>query len=154
MAETENIELYRRLIEEGVGTGNLQVLDEVLSPDIELPTVALMAEATILGLKQLNAGVRAGVPDARAEIVEIVASGDWVAARLRWTGTHTGEFLGMPPTGSRSRSRSVRSCVARTVESLISATCSTSQVSWPSFRADGSQLEHASCPAAAASSRR
>jgi len=99
MAEVENIALYRRLIEEGVGIGNLQVLDETLSPDIELPTVAPMAEPTIRGLKQLNEGLRAGIPDAKVEILEIVASGDWVAARLRWTGTHTGEFLGLSPTG-------------------------------------------------------
>lgn len=99
MAEAENIALYRRLIEDGVGIGNLQVLDEILSPEIVLPTLAPMAEPTIHGLKQLNEAFRAGVPDARAEIVEIFASGDWVAARLRWTGTHTGEFFGLPPTG-------------------------------------------------------
>jgi len=99
MAESENIALYRRLIEEGVGIGNLQVLDEILSPEIVLPTVAPTAEPTIQGLKQLNEGFRAGIPDARAEIVEIIASGDWVAASLRWTGTHTEEFAGLPPTG-------------------------------------------------------
>ena len=99
MAEAENIALYRRLIEDGVGIGNLQVLDEILSPEIVLPTVAPMAEPTVRGLKQLNEGLRTGIPDARAEIVEIIASGDWVAARLQWTGTHSGEFLGLPPTG-------------------------------------------------------
>ena len=99
MAEAENIALYRRLIDDGVGIGNLEILDEILSPEIVLPTVAPMAEPTIQGLKQLNQGLRAGIPDAKAEIVEIIASGDWVAARLRWTGTHTGEFLGLPPTG-------------------------------------------------------
>ncbi len=99
MAEAENIALYRRLIEQGVGVGKLGVLDETLAPGIELPTVAPMAEPTIQGLKQLNEGLRAGIPDAKAEIVEIVASGDWVAAHVRWTGTHTGEFLGLAPTG-------------------------------------------------------
>jgi predicted ester cyclase len=99
MGEAENIALYRRLIEDGVGVGNLELLDEILSPEIVLPTLAPMAEPTVHGLKQLNEVFRAGIPDARAEIVEIIASGDWVAARLRWTGTHTGEFLGLPPTG-------------------------------------------------------
>lgn len=99
MAEAENIALYRRLIEEGVGVGHLDVLDEILAPDIELPTVAPMAEPTIAGLKQLNEGLRAGMPDTKAEIEEIFAGGDWVGARLRWTGTHTGEFLGLAPTG-------------------------------------------------------
>ena len=99
MAEAENVALYRRLIEEGIGIGYLDMLDEILAPSIELPTVAPMAEPTIAGLKQLNEGLRAGMPDARAEVEEIFASGDWVGARLRWTGTHTGEFLGLPPTG-------------------------------------------------------
>jgi predicted ester cyclase len=99
VAEAENIELYRRLIEEGVSGGNLDVLDEVLAPDIEVPTIAGVAEPTVAGLKRLNEGLRAGFPDVRAEIKEIFAGGDWVAARLRWTGTHTGEFIGLAPTG-------------------------------------------------------
>jgi predicted ester cyclase len=101
MTEAENVALYRRLIEEGVGIGRLEVLDEILAPSIELPTVAPMAEPTVAGLKQLNQALRAGMPDATAVVEEIFASGDWVGARLRWTGTHTGEFLGLPPTGRR-----------------------------------------------------
>jgi predicted ester cyclase len=101
MAEAENIALYRRLIEAGVGVGNLDVLDEVLAPDIHLPTIAPIVEPTVSGLKQLNLGFREGIPDARAEIEEIFATGDWVAARLHWTGTHTGEFLGLVPTGKK-----------------------------------------------------
>ena len=99
MAEAENIALYRRLIEEGVGIGQLDVLDEILAPDIELPTIVPTVEPTVAGLKHLNEGLRAGMPDARAEVEDIFASGDWVGARLRWTGTHTGEFLGLAPTG-------------------------------------------------------
>lgn len=99
MAEAENIALYRRLVEEGVSAGHLDVLDEVLAADIALPSIASFADPTVAGLKQLNEGLRAGFSDARAEIEEVVASGEWVAAVLRWTGTHTGEFLGLPPTG-------------------------------------------------------
>ena len=35
----------------------------------------------------------------RATIEQVFAFGDWVAARLTWTGTNTGEFMGQPPTG-------------------------------------------------------
>ena len=99
MAEAENIALYRRLIDEGVGIGRLETLDDVLAPDIELPTVAPAAEPTIAGMKQLNAAFRAGFPDLKATIDEVFANGDWVSARLTWTGTNTGELFGQPPTG-------------------------------------------------------
>ncbi len=101
MAEAENIALYRRLIEDGVGIGNLDLLDELLDPDITLPTIDSFGAPTIEGLKQINAAFRAGAPDLRATIDEIYATGDWVAARLTWTGTHSGELLGMAPTGRR-----------------------------------------------------
>jgi predicted ester cyclase len=32
-------------------------------------------------------------------IDEAFANGDWVSARLTWTGTNTGELFGQPPTG-------------------------------------------------------
>ena len=38
-------------------------------------------------------------PDLRAHIEDIVAADDRVALRLRFRGTHSGEFLGIPATG-------------------------------------------------------
>jgi steroid delta-isomerase-like uncharacterized protein len=38
-------------------------------------------------------------PDLRAEIKDCFGDGDRVAVRLVFHGTHTGEFLGLPPTG-------------------------------------------------------
>jgi predicted ester cyclase len=99
MSEADNIALYRRLIDEGVGIGRLDTLEEVLAPGIGLPTVAPAAEPSIAGLKEVNAAFRAAFPDLRATIDEIFANGDWVTARLTWTGTNTGELFGQPPTG-------------------------------------------------------
>ncbi|HVP03724.1 MAG TPA: ester cyclase [Solirubrobacteraceae bacterium] len=42
---------------------------------------------------------RAAFPDLRLEPQDVLASGDKVVARLRATGTHQGEFMGMAPTG-------------------------------------------------------
>jgi predicted ester cyclase len=36
-------------------------------------------------------------------ITEQVAEGDKVASRFEWTGTHQGEFLGVPSTGRQVR---------------------------------------------------
>jgi steroid delta-isomerase-like uncharacterized protein len=41
----------------------------------------------------------AAFPDLRMSAEDVIASGDTVVARVRATGTHQGEFMGMPPTG-------------------------------------------------------
>lgn len=42
---------------------------------------------------------RAAFPDLRMNPEDILASGDRAVARVRVTGTHQGEFMGMPATG-------------------------------------------------------
>ena len=42
---------------------------------------------------------RAAFPNLHMEPQDVLASGDKVTARVRATGTHEGEFMGMPPTG-------------------------------------------------------
>ncbi len=97
--QSANLALYRRFIDEGVGIGRLDTVDEILVSDIELPTIAGLAEPTPAGLKQVNQGFRASFPDLHGSIEQAFAFGDWVAARVRWTGTNTGDFMGQPPTG-------------------------------------------------------
>jgi predicted ester cyclase len=97
--QAQNIALYRRFIDDGVGTGRLDTVDEVLAASIQLPTIADLADPTPAGLKQAHEGFRASFPDLHATIEQVFAFGDWVAARLTWTGTNTGEFMGQPPTG-------------------------------------------------------
>ncbi len=45
--------------------------------------------------------VRAGSADFRDEIVELICDRQRAAARLRYTGTHTGVLLGLPATQRR-----------------------------------------------------
>ena len=51
------------------------------------------------GVKQFFRMYRAAFPDLRMEPQDILVSGDKVVARVRGTGTHQGEFMGMPATG-------------------------------------------------------
>ncbi len=79
----------RRWVAEMVGEGDLDVADELFSPD-------LAASA-----RQWVAPFRASFSDVRMQVVALVAEGDQVAGRFRCSGTHTGTWLGHPPTGRR-----------------------------------------------------
>ena len=45
--------------------------------------------------------IKRAFPDLEAHIEDIFAAEDRVAVRLRFRGTHSGEFLGLPATGRR-----------------------------------------------------
>ena len=60
------------------------------------------------GLAPGKAGVKAffrmqlaAFPDLHMDVEDVFASGAKVVARVRYTGTHRGEFMGMPATGKR-----------------------------------------------------
>jgi predicted ester cyclase len=53
------------------------------------------------GWRTYRDSVRAGSADFSNEIVELVCEGGRAAARLRYTGTHTGVLLGLPATQRR-----------------------------------------------------
>ena len=51
------------------------------------------------GVKQMFHMYRAAFPDLRMEAEDVLVDGDKVVVRARATGTHQGEFMGMPATG-------------------------------------------------------
>jgi predicted ester cyclase len=53
------------------------------------------------GIKNKLAGLRAAFPDIHFYLEDLVAEEDLVAARYYWEATHTGEFMGLPPTGKK-----------------------------------------------------
>lgn len=88
-ALTAHKALVRRLIDEVMNAGRLDVLEELYAP--------AMARAA----RRWIAPFRASFPDMRMEIVELVAEGETVVGRFRCSGTHLGEWLGHAPTGRR-----------------------------------------------------
>jgi predicted ester cyclase len=89
MTGEQNKRLVRRLVEEAVNPGNLDVLDEVAEGEF-----AVAARRWI-------GPFRDSFPDFRMEIADLVADGEKVAAHFRCSGTHLGEWMGHPPTARR-----------------------------------------------------
>lgn len=96
-----NKALVRRLYEEE-NNHNVDIVDELMSPDFVMHGDALNPYQK--GLEPIKQGARMtqeAFPDLIVEIEDMVAFGDKVMVRLRWTGTHTGSFMGMPPSGKK-----------------------------------------------------
>src|SRR5512136_2235440 len=96
--------LARRTFDEIWNTGNLDVADELFSPDYvnhdpTSPEVARGPE----GVKQLATMYRRAFPDLRFIIDEMLAAGDKVITRWTGQGTHRGALRGLPTTGRQAR---------------------------------------------------
>ena len=89
-----NKAVRRRLYEEVWNQGNLDVIDEIYAPE---HTYGIYGSAEVF--KQYVMMTRAAFPDVHITINDEIAQGDLVATMVTATGTHTGEFMGIPPTG-------------------------------------------------------
>ncbi len=100
MTIENNKAVAQRMIDEVFNHGNMSLADELLSPDyIEHEELPPGVPAGREGLKQTILMTRAAFPDFAATIEDIVAEGDKIAQRITWTGTHTGDFMGIQATG-------------------------------------------------------
>jgi steroid delta-isomerase-like uncharacterized protein len=80
----------------------MSLADEIMAPDFveheQLPPGIPIGRE---GVKVLTTMLRSAFPDFKATIDDIVAESDKVVIRMTWSGTHKGEFMGMPATGKR-----------------------------------------------------
>ena len=98
----ENKAIMRRLIEEGFNKGDLEVFDELVSPDFVNRSAPPGVPATREGWKQSSSMLRAGFPDMQLHIEDEIAEGDLVTTRFTGHGTHQGELMGIPATGNEA----------------------------------------------------
>lgn len=97
----ENKALYRRWFEEVVTGGNLELADDLLATDYVLHFPGVPEPVDDEGHKQLVMMFRNAFPDWQESVDDVIAEGDRVVIRVTGSGTHEGEFQGMPPTGNR-----------------------------------------------------
>ncbi|MEX1126237.1 MAG: ester cyclase [Acidimicrobiia bacterium] len=99
--------LVRRLYQEFWNEGQESVVDEIVAEDFVDHHVPADVPLGPQGVKQFAANTKAGFPDFFIEIHQLVAEGDRVACHIEFSGTHTGDFNGILPTGKRTGAQAI-----------------------------------------------
>src|SRR5829696_1292908 len=95
----ENEALVRRYFEEVWGKGNLAAVDDFMAADYVEHTVPPVSRPGRDTLKQYVAMFHDAFPNMKGILHDIFAQRDRVAYRWSASGTHLGEWAGVPPTG-------------------------------------------------------
>jgi steroid delta-isomerase-like uncharacterized protein len=97
--KTAMLRLWQVLNDEVWPTGNLDAADAFLAPNYVYHDVAAGPLEGREGYHQLIGMFQRAFPDTQFTIEDVLAEGDRVALRWSARGTHTGELMGIPPTG-------------------------------------------------------
>ena len=107
MSKEINLEAQKKF-GEAVNTENWDLINEVVAPDAidhdPAPGQVQGPEGYITFFKQF----RAAFPDLKVELVQLIADEDNIAFAYEITGTHGGDFLGIPPTNKPIKARGVQ----------------------------------------------
>ena len=90
-----------RFFDEVLNAGDMSVIDEIVHDDMvdheEIPGVP----PTKAGVAMWVGMMRTAFPDMNVTVMRMVAEDDEVWVHSRMTGTHKGDFMGIPPTGEK-----------------------------------------------------
>ncbi len=96
-----NLATNRRFYEEVINQKRLAVVDEVAGANYVSHSFPPGLPPGREGLKAFISAFHTAFPDGHLSVDHMIDSGDTVATRLTFRGTHTGDFMGIPPTGKK-----------------------------------------------------
>ena len=86
---------------ERISAGDIDGFGELIAENFveheDLPGLAGTKDGTL----EFFRGLQAAFPDMRMDVEDVIAGGEKSVARVTFTGTHQGEFMGLSPTGTR-----------------------------------------------------
>ena len=97
-----NKAVVRRIVEEIWNGKKHDRIDEFYAADFVNVDPSSPEVKNLEQFKQWVAEMNAGFPDEKVTIEELVAEGDKVAKQFSVKSTHTGEFMGIPPTNKKT----------------------------------------------------
>jgi steroid delta-isomerase-like uncharacterized protein len=88
----------REFIDRVLNAGEIDATGEYFHGDVveEVPFPGQGPD--LQGLKEILIRIRHAFPDSKWSVEEQIAEGNKVLTRFTWSGTHRGEFLGIPAT--------------------------------------------------------
>ncbi len=102
MSTETNKAVVRRLFEDILSDGRLDVADEIIADGYQEsgPVAIPGSPPGPEGMKMFAAFYRTALPDIRFTVEQQIAEGDVVATRWTSTATHTGELDEIPPSNN------------------------------------------------------
>jgi steroid delta-isomerase-like uncharacterized protein len=97
----ENRAVLDRLNAEAFERGNAAIIDELVADDFVEHNPMPGTSGDREGFKQLIGQIHSAFPDLKTTVHDQIADGDKVVERWTCSGTHQGEFMGIPATGRR-----------------------------------------------------
>jgi predicted ester cyclase len=88
----------RRTLEEIFPNGDVAALAEVVHPDVVSHEAPQGAPQGLDGMTRTMLWLNAAFSERRYQIHQVLAEGDSVAVYCTFSGRHTGQFMGLPPT--------------------------------------------------------
>ncbi len=98
MSMEDNKTLIRRY-QEAYNRNELDELAEILSPSMVMHNFLPGLPPSLENARQIHLMAVKAYPDFHTQIDDLLAEGDKVVMRSTLTGTHQGEFMGVPPSG-------------------------------------------------------
>ena len=98
MSSEANKALVRRFFE-AFNAGDLDGVAAVFAPNAVVHNSGAPDPLNLEGFRQLAAVFLAAFPGGQHSIDDIIAEGDKVVTRITYRGAHTGDLMGIPPTG-------------------------------------------------------
>lgn len=98
---SEDLKGLAKRVYTAVNEGDFDTMRDLMADDVVEHEQMPGFEANKEGVIQFFRMMREAFPDLSMTVEDMLAEGDKVCARVTMTGTHRGEFMGMPATGNR-----------------------------------------------------
>jgi steroid delta-isomerase-like uncharacterized protein len=96
---TESNKAVVERFREALNAGDLEGAFAVFAPDVVVHMGSAPEPLNLEGFKQMGQLLLSAFTGSTSTVEGMIAEGDKVVSRLTFRGTHTGDLMGIPPTG-------------------------------------------------------